>query len=370
LPLPSFIDISDPENLHWIAVLGGSVVLSAGSSIVPTYVETMIDMRSHNRTRLCNETAARLHIIYITFLFTLITSDDFNKTGETLSWLIPTIITIFFILVISFIISGKTIWKIKNTTSKGGQKHECKVVSGVCKVPLGWKLFRKVCFTNSVLAFAGGLFCLGITVNPSLIKHRQSSTAQSGSVQISQRDVYEVTQATYAQIAQATAYEFQRDVLNIPRDQIKKDEINASYWIFYDGEIHLLSSTEKELTITKFHDNKSSIIGCGYAHQNHSVRWDKSSNQILIMPLNKDTNFKDNQCGFTKGAQKEIKYIVCTTYNTEETTETTVGICIFTESKTDIFVNDYRDFLREKAGIFYSTMLPLIKNKRLISPIK
>jgi hypothetical protein len=366
LPLSSFIDLTRPENLHWLAILGGGVSASIISSFVPNYAETRIDKRSHNRTRVINETAARLHIVYATFLLFLITSDSFN--GNPVDWLIPIIICVILILIASLMSSGRTMENIQGLKDKKSQKrHECENNSdGVCIKPLGWKLFRKVCSRNVVLAVLAGLFCVGVSANPSLIKHVQSPPVVNPLIQVYQKDVWEAFQITYKQIAQETVDEFEEDVLRLTEDQMKEADLDASYWFNYNGNIHLLSSTEDQPIRNIFPNDKSSIIGCGFAYSNNSVRWDDKSNHISIMPFNGDPPFEDKGCGFTKEPQRKIKSIACASYNSENTAEMTIGICIFTRSQGKIFVNQYNDFLKKKTEEFYFSVRPLLKDKILI----
>jgi hypothetical protein len=324
-------------------------------------------MRSHNRARLSNETTARLHIIYITYLLALITSNDIDRTGSTFPWLVTATIIIVFVLIASFIVSGRTMSNIQNFEEKKGGKHQCNpAVGGVCDTPVGWRLYCKVCFLNTILALVVGLFCLWLAVSPSFIKHDQLSPAQSNQLQHHQKASYDVLQAIFQQTAQQTKDQFEETVLGIKDKKIKDDKLNASYWFSYNGNIYLLSSTEEQPSRKMFAADKSSIIGCGFTHSNHSVRWDDTSNRTEIMAFNGDPSFEDQQCGYAKEPQRKIKSIVCTSYNTAGFPETTVGICIFTENSKRIFVNNYHDFLRGKAEEFYTFLLPILKQKTLI----
>jgi hypothetical protein len=259
---------------------------------------------------------------------------------------------------------------IQNLKDKGGHKqHECENNSdNVCIKSLGWKLFWKVCFINGFLSLVAGLFCLWITINPSFIKHGQALPVQSNLIPIYQTDVYASFQTTYKQIAQETVDEFEEDILMFTEDQMKDADLDASYWFNYNGNIHLLSSTENQPIRNIFPNDRSSIIGCGFAYSNHSVRWDDKSNHVLIMPFNGDPPFEDKGCGYTKEPQRKIKSIVCASYNSEKTAEMTVGICIFTRSQGKIFVNQYNDFLKKKTEEFYYSIHPLIKDKILTPP--
>lgn len=283
LSLSSFIDLHHPQNLHWLAVLASSVMLSLTSSLVPNYVETALDMRSHNRARLFNETSARLHIAYIIFLLTLITSDDIDKTGNTIIGLDTLIIILVFILIWSIIVSGRTLERIRKSFDMNGAVHHCIIVKGICHVPVGWWIGCKVCFTNALTAFVVGIICLGLAVNPSLIKHDQlGSSSQLPKGQ--QKDYYDTLRGTYDRIAHQTKEQFEENVMGIREEKYKDDKLNVSYWFSYDGVVRQLGTTHAASAEDTYKVDEGSIIGCGFFYQNSSVRWDDESNQAVVWP--------------------------------------------------------------------------------------
>lgn len=364
MSLSSFIDITDKENLQWLAILGSSVILSLASSIIPNFVETTLDMRSHNRSRLFNETTARLNIIYVTFLLALIFSEDFDRTGTSLTWLVAIGITIVLMLFASFIVSGKTMRNIHKLKDWKGNKHECHLVDGVCDTPIGPWVYCKVCFLNGFMALVVGLFCVGLAVNPSIIKHDQSSTPQNGQ----SKDYYEAFQRIYKQIAQETKEQFAKRILGMKDDELSDGkDINVSYWVNNNGTLRQLGTTHDETAKDSYQVDENSIIGCAFVKQNCSVRWDDKSKQALVWPFSGESSLRGN-CQYKIPQVAIIKSIVCATYNGSgsQNPEDTVGLCVFTISGRKIFINNYQDFIKEKAEDFYNVVSPLLKKKALI----
>lgn len=367
MSLSSFVDLTSPENLHWLAVLGSSVVLSVASSIVPNYAETSLDMRSHNRVRLFNETTARLHISYIIFLLALIASDDIDKTGNTIVWLNTLIVMLVFILFWSIIMSGRTINRIQKSKDREGIIHKCNVVDGVCRSPIGWWMGCKVCFINGLLAFLVGILCLGLAVNPTLIKHGRARAASSLD-QNKQKDYYNALREIYKQAAHETRDEFEETVLTVKDAKYKDPKLNASYWYSHNGTIYQLGTTHQESAEHTYKVDETSIIGCGFVYQNSSVRWDDISNQAVVWPYNGIPGPKDN-CKYAELQIAKIKSIVCATYNGSDSNNPghTVGACVFTTGSKNFGSNsNYHEFLKAKAERFYNAMVHLLKNNTLV----
>jgi hypothetical protein len=366
--LTEFIDLTNPKNLHWLAVLGSSIILTLASSLVPNYVETTLDMRSHNRARLFNETAARLHIAYIIFLLTLITSDDIDKTGNTIVWLDTLTIIVVFILMWSTIVSGRTLKRIRNTRDRNGSVHQCRVVNGICHKPVGRWIGFKVCYVTGLTAFIIGIICLLLAVNPSLIKRDQS--LHQNVVSQSQLKAYDdALRAMYKRIAHRTKDEFEEKALVIREDRYKDDKLNVSYWLNYDGSIRQLATTHEASAGDVYEIKEESIIGCGFVYQNSSVRWDDWSKQAIVWPYNDEPKHKDS-CKYAELQIAKIKSIVCATYNGSgvKNPEHTVGICVFTTGVVRNVANNdnYHEFLKTKAEEFYNSVFPLLKSKTLI----
>jgi hypothetical protein len=367
LPLSSFIDITDKENLQWLAILGSSVILSLASSIIPNFVETTLDMRSHNRSRLFNETAARLNIIYVTFLLALIFSDDFDRTGTTVTWLVAIGITIVLMLFASFIVSGKTMQSIHKLKDWKGNKHECQLIDGVCDTPIGIWMYCKVCFLNGFMALIVGLFCVGLAASPTIIKHNQLLSGQSSPPQGEPKDYFDAFKRIYKQTALQTRDEFKKVVLGANADDLEADNLNVSYWFSYNGTLYQLGTTHEESAEDKYSINGESIIGCAYANQNSSVSWDDISKKAAVWPYNQEFS-RVGSCQYATLQTVKLKSIICATYNgsSSKNPEDAVGICVFSKDQGKISVNHYHEFLREKTEIFYNAISPLIKKKILI----
>lgn len=363
--LTEFVDLTHPQNLHWLAFLGSSVILSLASSLVPNYVETALDMRSHNRARLFNETAARVHIAYIIFLLTLITSDDIDRTGNTIDWLSTLTFILVFILMWSTIVSGRTLKRIRKARDWDGNIHQCKIVNGVCHIPVGSWIGCKVCLVNGVTAFIVGVVCLWLAVSPSLIKHDQSP--QNGSSQSHLKAYDDALRGMYKHIAHQTKDEFEEKALAIKEARYKDDKLNVSYWFGYDGTIRQLATTHEASAGDVYKVNEESIIGCGFVSQNSSVHWDDWSKQVVVWPYNDEPKPKDS-CKYAELEIAKIKSIACATYNgsNAKKPEHTVGICVFTTGTRNVASNsNYHEFLKAKAEEFYTSIFPLLKDKVL-----
>jgi len=364
LPLSSIVDLTHSENLHWLAVFGSSVVLSLASSLVPNYAETTLDMRSHNRVRLFNETTARLHIAYIIFLLALITSNDIDKADNTMIWLLALIVVLVFVLMGAIIVSGRTIKRIRESKHSGGTKHQCNLVNGICDTPVGWWIGCRVCFTNGLLAIAVGVLCLGLTVNPTLIKHSDSINA---STQKQQNDFYQALRGTYKQIAHRTKDEFEEKALGIKDAKFKDDKLNVSYWYSHEGIINQLATTHDPSAGNTYKIDEESIIGCGFFHQNSSVAWDDTRIHPVVWPYSGVPVPKET-CKYAELQIAKIRSIVCATYNGSgpKSPELTVGICAFTTGTRNVSSNNnYHDFLKAKAEEFYGSVFPVLRNKTL-----
>jgi len=364
LPFSTFVDLTHSENLHWLAVLGSSVVLSLASSLVPNYAETALDVRSHNRARLFNETTARLHIAYIIFLLALITSNDIDKTDNKMIWLVALIVVLVFVLMWSIIVSGRTIKRIRASKHSNGNLHQCKMINGVCHIPVGWWIGCRVCLTNGVMALVVGTLCVALTVNPSIIIHSDSPTASS---QKQQRDYYEALRGTYKQIARQTKNEFEETALGIKDAKYKDDKLNTSYWYSNYGTIYQLGTTHEASAADTYKINEDSIIGCGFSYQNSSVTWDDARKQVVLWPYSGAPVQKDS-CKYAELQIAKITSIVCATYNGSgaKSPELTVGICAFTTGPRNVANNNnYHEFLKAKAEVFYESIFPLLQHKSL-----
>lgn len=365
--LTALVDLSSPKNLYWLAVLGSSVVLSLASSLVPNYVETAIDMRSHNRARLVNEAAARVHIAYIIFLLALITSDDIDKTGNTVVWLDTLITIVVFILLWSTIVSGRTLKRIRKATDWNGDVHECKVLNGVCRRPVGRWIGFKVCLLNGTLVLVVGIVCLALAVSPSLIKHDQLPSQNIPAP--NQLKAYDdALREMYKRIAQQTKDEFEDKALVVKEARYKDDKLNVSYWFSKDGEIRQLATTHEASAVDKYKVSEESIIGCAFVNQNSSVRWDDWSKQTVVWPYNAEATPKDS-CKYAELQIAKIKSIACATYNGSGTKspDLTVGICVFTTNPKNVaYNNNYHEFLRRKSEEYFNAISPLLKSKAII----
>jgi hypothetical protein len=359
----SLIDVSHPENLHWLAFAGGSTVLSVASSIVPNYLESSLDIRAHNRSRLLNETAARTHIAYIIFLIALITSDDVDRANSVFAWVVTATVLIVFVLMLSVLVSGRTIDRINKYKEWNGTKHACNPSEKAC-TPIGLWLYFKVCWANTFLALTVGAFCLWLCVSPSIIKHGPPKPTESVLLKNQRKEYFDILRKVYDRIALQTRQEFESSVR---KDNESHDpRLNISYWINYEGNLYQLGTTEEHFMDMSFPRDKTSIIGCAFTHQNHTVQWDDKGGKCWVLPFNDEPNFADDTCQYAKEEQRKLKSIVCTSYNANGPAETTVGICAFTESDTKVMVGNYHHFLKTKAEEFYKLISPALAKKYLV----
>lgn len=366
MPTHSLIDVSNPENLHWLAVLSSSVILSLASSIVPNYVEATLDVRSHNRSRLFNETAARLHIAYIIFLLAL--SNDVDKTGNILTWLHTLILVLVFILIVSIIISGRTIKRIQRYQDWEGKIHQCNVVDGVCDTPIGWWVYCKVCFLNGLVAVVMGIFCTWLSVSHVVIKHEDWS-AETSSRELTQQKPYrDALEGVYKQIAHQTKDQFEETILGTKEDKLKDSNLHVSYWYesVHDNLLKQLGTTHQDTKGNTYGVNEGSIIGCAYVHPNSSVRWDGHA-PAIVWPYNQDKSSSNKQCGYAEVSTINFKSVICATYNNapQKNSENTVGVCVFSPNVINLPNNKYHDFLKQKAEDFYNAILPILEQKTL-----
>jgi len=336
------------------------------SSIVPNFIESRLDIRSHNRARLLNETAARTHIAYFIFLLALITSDDIDRGGSGFIWLVAGTSALVFILFLSIVISGGTIERINKYDDWQGGKHQCALINNVCPTPIGKWLYFKVCFLNTFLALFVGTICLWLSVSPSVIKHGHARPSENQLLQSQRKEYFGYLQTAYKQIALQTKDQFEASVMNVKDEQHKDKTLNVSYWINYENILYQLGSTEEHITHMTFPLDKTSIIGCGFSHQNHSVQWDDNIRKILVLSFNDEPTFEDVSCRYAKEEQRSIKSMVCTSFNANGPPDTTVGICIFTESDRRVSIGNYHRFLRAKVEDFHKLVFPALMDKAFV----
>lgn len=364
MPLSSSIDLSHSENLHWLAVLGSSVVLSLISSIVPNFVEATLDVRSHNRSRLFNESTARLHIAYIIFLLALITSNDVNKSGNILIWLETFILVLVFIHFIAIIVSGRTITRIKRYKDWAGRVHECNAPDGICVTPIGWWVYCKVCLLNGLVAVAVGLICVCICATPYVIRHQDQPLETSSSDWAQQKPYNESLRRIYSQIAQQTEDEFEETVMRENQEELGNSDVYVSYWYMskQDKILRQLATTHENTAGNTYDVNEGSIIGCAYSHANSTVRWDGHP-PAMVWSFNQDKPVGNKLCGYKEVNTITFKSVICATYNDSASVnpEDTVGVCVFSPNVIRLPGNAYHDFLKKKAEGFYNGILPILQ---------
>jgi hypothetical protein len=365
LGLSSFIDISHSENLHWLALCGSSIILSSASSVVPNYLESRLEPRTHNRARLLNETAARVHIAYFIFLVALITSDDIDKKSWIFTCLVALTAVIVFVLIVAIIVSGSTRERINKSTSNN-ITHQCELLNGVCTRPLGVWLYCKITFFNTFVAVALGAVCLWLCVSPTIIQHGKQAASDSELLQNQRKEYFDIFQRAYKQVALQTKEEFETTVIGVKDAKYRDAKLNVSYWISHEDTLYQLGNTEDHPVLMKFPLNKKSVIGCGFAHQNHSVEWDNTIGKGVVVSFNENPPFEDPDCRYAPEEQRKLKSIFCASYNANGPPETTVGICIFTESDRKIFVNNYHGFIRVKVEEFYKQISPALQNSYIV----
>lgn len=361
---PEF-DLTSSENLDWLAVLGSSVLLSLASSLVPNYAESALDVRSHNRARLFNETAARLHIAYIIFLLALMTSNDIDKTGNKINWLITLTVILVFVLMWSTIVSGRTIKRIRKCKDKNGNIHQCRPANGVCQTPIDWWMGCKICLANGLVALIVGVICLGLAISPPLIKHDDSRSAAPSEL----KNYYDGLRRTYDQIARKTKDEFEEQALGIREVKSKDPDLHASYWYRSDNDLYQLGTTHHSTAKNTYKFNEGSIIGCGFVNKNSSVRWPNKDQLVDVWPYIRALETKAS-CKYEDLHTANITSIACATYNgsADQAPEHTVGICVFTTGKIRNIAatENYHHFLQKKAEEYYDAISPLLAGRKLM----
>jgi hypothetical protein len=176
------------------------------------------------------------------------------------------------------------------------------------------------------------------------------------------REYFDLFQETFKRLALQTKDQFEATVL-----RARDNKLNVSYWINFEGALYQMGTTEEHATRMTFPLDKKSIIGCAFSHQNHSVQWDNNIGRGVIVSFNEQPPFEDQDCKYAQEEQRRLASIVCTTFNANGPPDTTVGICVYTESDRKIFENNYHSFLRSKVEDFHKLISPAL-TKRYVVP--
>jgi hypothetical protein len=176
------------------------------------------------------------------------------------------------------------------------------------------------------------------------------------------KDYYSLAQKIYGETAKQTKEQVERSFMNGTKD----GKLNVSYWFRYNGTLHQLSSTDESSSKRTYTSDKPSVISCGFfAYPNNSVRL--MDNQLQVLSFKDEPSSPKNDiCKFDADHYRDIKSIICTTYNGSKNPENTVGICVFTEGLGDISNIDVHHFLKDRTKEFYDSMYDSLENKKLI----
>jgi hypothetical protein len=135
----------------------------------------------------------------------------------------------------------------------------------------------------------------------------------------------------------------------------------VSYWVGDSDRIYQINTTGDSPRYLAFPADQSTIIGCGFAHPNHSVRWDGKSNHIVVSSFSGEPSPIDDRCEFKEFVERKLSSIVCDSYNPTTSPENTVGVCVSTESEQDIFSGDALDSVRRQAEDLYKNISPSLE---------
>lgn len=180
-------------------------------------------------------------------------------------------------------------------------------------------------------------------------------------------------------IALQTKSQFEKSIVN------SEDKyLHVSYWFKENDVVRQFITTEERRPQTNtpahkdFIYDKTSVIGCGFLHQNVITEWDKNyqshinnlwdwnyKNRPKIWDIN-EKQIIDSDCVMFPESYRAMTSIVCDSFSKDDI-ELTVGICVFTESGINIFGDNYRKFLRERTKEFFNEVYGLNKNKKLVS---
>jgi len=153
------------------------------------------------------------------------------------------------------------------------------------------------------------------------------------------------------------------------------DPLEVSFWFPFGNQAQLFVTTETNPERNQFEVNDKSIIGCGFNHRNHLVRWPAEKNPILRwLNIGQQTEVLDFsgqdsniRCQPWDRQAKPIFSISCISYNHyeefDQNGQHTVGICVFSgDPNANIFMSGNDKYLQERARELDSYIEPLLSD--------
>lgn len=153
-----------------------------------------------------------------------------------------------------------------------------------------------------------------------------------------------------------------------PRDS----KFAVSYWYRIDEKPHILVTTEFEPAFKVLDNNYQTIIGCVFSETNRLVEAAvKTDNTFETVAYNRYGKVEMPKCTMGKFAQKDIKNIVCVSYE-RDSSSATVGICAFTQDTDNTFFDKAtsqktRNFLWERVEYFHHNFAMRIYEQKDLS---
>lgn len=161
------------------------------------------------------------------------------------------------------------------------------------------------------------------------------------------------------------------EYLNSYTDISNISDLHVSYWVRSDKFIQAFVTTESGKLWDRWDYNKLSASGCSFMLANSHAQWDEQ-NDITVFDF-KGNNLGKQGCSIGDRPPKPIQSIICTSINNlpNSPEKYTVGICAFAVNKAvnprkaNIFLNDYRGFLRQQTQRFNDIIQPLIESNKI-----
>lgn len=224
---------------------------------------------------------------------------------------------------------------------------------------LAWR--NQASFNRSI---GSALFILGLSglvigyvTNANLRRRDNELVAQQ------KRDSYAQLQNIYTVIAKHTKEDFQE----ITGDK-SDDQLNASYWLRYQGTYYLLASSE-EILHRNWRSDKPSIIGCVLASPNRTVQWEeKNKDRPSVMSFTDVRIPVESNCGYGDQGQRQLKAIVCASYSesADPGPDNIVGVCMYSESENTKLITTSPDFIKKRTREFYEAVYPLLRDQKIV----
>jgi hypothetical protein len=153
--------------------------------------------------------------------------------------------------------------------------------------------------------------------------------------------------------------------------------VNVSYWFEYGswfgygGNPHIYVTTEKEKQPNEWPDDKSSVIGCAFAHPNHYAQWDANDPGNVHVWSYDHHEMENPGCGMSSRDNKPIPSIVCASYKLPAAgREDMVGVCVFAKNGEHVVINnEVSEFLRQKAEDFHKRTSERVSEHKKMVPL-